>query len=121
MTGPDAGDEVFTPAQREWFTKLIEVFGESVDERVQWLAQCMLHISDGETAVQLQVIALRRLLDRRGIVITDAEIAAEVQTLKSRFEVEKELGPAAAEYVKVSEMRDILRRLLDKKKPRRSD
>jgi hypothetical protein len=27
-----------------------------------------------------------------------------------------QLGPAAAEYVKVSEMRDILRRLLDKKK-----
>jgi hypothetical protein len=37
-----------------------------------------------------------------------------VQELKARFEVEKELGPAAAEYVKVSEMREILRRLLDK-------
>jgi hypothetical protein len=75
----------------------------------------MLHISDGETALQFQVIALRRLLDRRGIVITDADIVAEVQELKAHREVEKELGPGAAEYVKVSEMREILRRLLSKK------
>ncbi|MDP9145155.1 MAG: hypothetical protein M3N43_10755 [Actinomycetota bacterium] len=114
MTG-SSDDEVFTAAQREWLTKLMDIFGESVDERVQWLAQCMLHISDGETALQFQVIALRRLLDRRGIVITDAEIVAEVQELKAHREVEKELGPGAAEYVKVSEMREILRRLLSKK------
>jgi len=110
-----SSDDGGVHGRREWLTKLMDIFGESVDERVQWLAQCMLHISDGETALQFQVIALRRLLDRRGSVITDAEIVAEVEELKAHREVEKELGPGAAEYVKVSEMREILRRLLSKK------